>query len=104
MPPEMTEPDQMTEPDHITITLPDGSEKSLPAGSTARDLAESIGKGLAKAALAAMVGDTEVDLSHELQDGDSVSIITGTSDEGRHVLRHSTAHVMAQAVTDLFPG
>jgi threonyl-tRNA synthetase len=88
----------------ITITLPDGSQRSLPAGATATTVAESIGSRLAKAAVAAVVDGEEWDLGRALPDGAAVGIITGDSDEGRHVLRHSTSHVMAQAVTQLFPG
>jgi len=88
----------------ITVSLPDGSERELPAGSTTLDLAASIGSGLKKAAVAATVNGTDTDLTAELADGDSVAIITNNTDEGRHVLRHSTAHVLAQAVTRLYPG
>jgi threonyl-tRNA synthetase len=88
----------------ITISLPDGSQRSLPAGATATTLAESIGRGLAKAAVAAVVDGSEADLGSALPDGATVAIITADSDEGRHVLRHSTAHVLAQAVIRLFPG
>jgi threonyl-tRNA synthetase len=88
----------------ITISLPDGSPRVLPAGSTAGDLAASIGRGLAKAAVAAVIDGHESDLSVPLNDGATVAIITANTDEGRHVLRHSTAHVLAQAVTQLFPG
>jgi threonyl-tRNA synthetase len=88
----------------ITITLPDGSQRALPQGATATTVAESIGSRLAKAAVAAVVNGEEWDMGRALPDGASVAIITGDSDEGRHVLRHSTAHVMAQAVTQLFPG
>jgi threonyl-tRNA synthetase len=88
----------------ITITLPDGSHRQYPAGTTAADVAASIGKRLAKAAVAARVDGHDVDLGSSLDDGDAVAIITDDSDAGRHVLRHSTAHVMAQAVTQLFPG
>jgi len=88
----------------ITITLPDGSQRSLPQGATATTVAESIGSRLAKAAVAAVVDGEEWDLSRPLPDGSTVAIITADSDEGRHVLRHSTAHVMAQAVTKLFDG
>jgi threonyl-tRNA synthetase len=88
----------------ISVTLPDGSSKTLPVGSTAADLASSIGKGLAKAAVAATVDGREVDLTTPLSDGASVSLVTDNTEEGRYVLRHSTAHVMAQAVCDLFPG
>src|SRR5438874_7357747 len=88
----------------ITVTLPDGSSRSLPQGSTAADLASKIGKGLAKAAVAATVDRTQVDRGTPLADGATVSVVTDSTDEGRYVLRHSTAHVMAQAVCDLFPG
>src|SRR4051795_6738081 len=88
----------------ITITLPDGSQRSLPQGTTATSVAESIGSRLAKAAVAAVVDGEEWDLGRPLPDGATVAIITGDSEEGRHVLRHSTAHVMAQAVTQLFEG
>ena len=88
----------------ITISLPDGSPRVLPAGSTAGDLAASIGRGLAKAAVAAVIDGQERDLNVALHDGATVAIVTAATDEGRHVLRHSTAHVLAQAVTQLFPG
>ena len=89
---------------NITVSLPDGSVRELPEGSTAMDLAASIGRGLAKAAVAAVVDGTETDLTRPLHDGATVAIITDSTPEGRHVLRHSTSHVMAQAVTRLFPG
>ncbi len=88
----------------ITVTLPDGSPKQLDVGATTADLAASIGRGLAKAALAAVVDGHEWDLNRPLPDGASVAIITEGSEEGRHVLRHSTAHVLAQAVTAMWPG
>jgi threonyl-tRNA synthetase len=90
--------------DQMTIKLPDGSAREIPAGATAADLAASIGSRLAKAAVAATVDGDEVDLSTPLPEGATVSIITADSDAGRHVLRHSTAHVMAQAVLQLWPG
>ena len=88
----------------LSISLPDGSARELPAGSTVADLAASIGSRLAKAALTGVVNGSEVDLNVALANGDVVSIVTSDSDAGRHVLRHSTAHVLAQAVTQLFPG
>ncbi len=91
-------------PEEIVVSLPDGSSRSLPFGSTAGDLAAAIGPRLAKAALAAELDGEPVDLSTPLADGATVRILTATSDEGRHVLRHSTAHVLAQAVTTLWPG
>jgi threonyl-tRNA synthetase len=88
----------------MKVSLPDGSTRELADGATPADLAASIGRGLAKAAVAATVNGAQADLSAPLHDGDEVSIITANTDEGRYVLRHSTAHVMAQAVCDLFPG
>ena len=85
------------------MTLPDGSHRDVEKSSSAFDLASSISRGLAKVAVAAEINAVLSDLSTRLEDGDTVRIITADSDEGRHVLRHSTAHVMAQAVTDLFP-
>jgi len=88
----------------IEVTLPDGSSRRLPRGATAADLAASIGRRLAAAAVAARVDGGDVDLDVALPDGAQVAIVTVDTDEGRAVLRHSTAHVLAQAVCDLFPG
>ncbi len=88
----------------ISVLLPDGSERVLPAGATGGDLAASIGSRLAKAAVAVVVDGDERDLTEALPDGAKVAIVTADTEAGRHVLRHSTAHVMAQAVTQLFPG
>ena len=88
----------------ISVLLPDGSERALPAGSSVADLAASIGSRLAKAAVAGTINGAEVDLGAQLAQGDTVSIITQDTEAGRHVLRHSTAHVLAQAVVQLFPG
>jgi threonyl-tRNA synthetase len=88
----------------IDVRLPDGSTKQLPSGASALDLAAVIGPRLAKAAVAAVVNDHETDLLAPLHSGDRVAIITVDTDAGRHVLRHSTAHVLAQAVLQLFPG
>jgi threonyl-tRNA synthetase len=88
----------------ISVLLPDGSERSVAEGTTVLDLAGTISRNLAKAAVAAVIDDLETDLSTPLPNGARVRIVTGDSDEGRHVLRHSTAHVMAQAVTRVFPG
>ena len=90
--------------DLISITLPDGSQRELPVGSTAGDLAASIGSRLAKAAVIAEVNGTERDLVWPLADGDVASIVTETEERGLYTIRHSTAHVLAQAVLDLFPG
>ncbi len=88
----------------IQVTLPDGSPLELADGATALDAAEAIGPRLAKATVAARVNDALVDADTTLRDGDSVALITATSPEGVDVMRHSAAHVMAQAILQLFPG
>ncbi len=87
----------------IQVTLPDGSEKSLREGATLRDLAAAIGAGLAKAALAGKINGTLADLSATLQNQAQVEIITAKSAEAIEIIRHSTSHLMAQAVKSLFP-
>jgi len=88
----------------VTVRLPDGSTKEFEPGTTALQFAQSIGPRLARAALAASFDGVEVDLDTPLADGAQVSVITADSDAGRAVLRHSTAHVLAQAVLRLWPG
>jgi len=88
----------------MTITLPDGSALQLEAGATGATAARAIGRRLAEAAVAVRVDGDLRDLSAPLPDGAAVEIITTDSDTGRSVLRHSAAHVMAQAVVGLFPG
>ena len=87
----------------INVVLPDGSERQLPAGATGTDLAVSLGKRAAKDAVVAVVDDVQVDLGRELADGAKVSLIFADSDDGLEVLRHGTAHVLAQAVLSLYP-
>ena len=91
-------------PTEVTVLLPDGSARNVPAGTTTADLASMIGRRLAAAAVAAEVDGVQVDLSRPLPDGAKVRILTADTDEGRVVLRHSTAHVLAQAVRRLWPG
>lgn len=88
----------------ITVTLPDGSEKSLPAGSTGSDLATEIGPGLARAALVMEENDQPVDLAAPLEDGAKIRFLTDRDEASLEHIRHSTAHVLAQAVLELFPG
>ena len=88
----------------VRVLLPDGSARDLPDGATAADLAASIGRRLARDALIAAADGTEVDLSAPLGDGATYEIVTAGSERGLHTLRHSTAHVLAQAVLGLFPG
>ena len=86
------------------ITLPDGSQRSFPNPVTVHDVAADIGAGLAKAALAGVVDGREVDTSHIIEGDASLSIITDRDDAGLEVIRHSTAHLLAMAVQELFPG
>ncbi len=87
----------------ITVRLPDGSQKQVPEGSTVADVAAAIGSRLASAALAGKVNGDMVDLNRVVSDGDTVEIITDRSPEALDLLRHSTAHIMAEAVRELFP-
>ena len=86
----------------MEIKLPDGSAKQVDEGATVADVAAAIGAGLAKAALGGIVNDRPVDLSAPVAEGDSVAIVTSKSPEGLDLLRHSAAHVMAAALTDLY--
>ena len=88
----------------VTVVLPDGSSRGLPDGATGADLAASLGRRAAKDALIAVADGVELDLNRPLPDGASVSLVFPSSDEGLEVLRHSTAHVLAQAVLRLYPG
>ena len=88
----------------ISVTLPDGSSRRLPAGSTPGEVAAQISPRLAKAALAAVVDGKLVDLTFPLQKDSAVRIVTTDSPEALPLSRHSTAHLMAAAVTNLFPG
>ena len=86
------------------ITLPDGTEKHFPEAVTVDDVAHSIGPGLAEAALAGRVNEDLVDTAYLIEEDASLAIITGRDAEGLDVLRHSCAHLMAQAVQELFTG
>lgn len=87
----------------ITVTLPDALRREYEAGVTVADVAQSIGAGLAKAALCGKVDGKLVDLSYKLEKDASVAIVTAKDPEGLELLRHSTAHLMAQAVKELYP-
>ena len=88
----------------LHITLPDGSVRSFEAPLSVHDVAASIGTGLAKAALAGKVNGKLVDTSYVLDADADLAIITGKDAEGLDIIRHSTAHLMAYAVQELFPG
>src|SRR4051812_8007665 len=86
------------------VKLPDGSKREVPDGSSVMQVAESIGRGLAKAAVAGRVDGKIVDLSSKLDGGEhDLSILTDRDPEALLVLRHSTAHVMAEAIQRLYP-
>ena len=90
--------------ENIKVTLPDGSSKQLPKGSTGADLALAIGPGLAKDAVAIEINNEQKDLSDLLEDNDSVSIITIKSDDGLEIMRHTiAAQVLASAIKNLYP-
>ena len=88
----------------LTVTLPDGSSRLVRAGATAGDLAGVISPRLGRTALAAIVDERPVDLSFPLHDGAAVRIVTADNPEALGLIRHSTAHLLAAAVTQLFPG
>lgn len=87
----------------VEVNLPDGSKRSLNAGSTGADLAQSIAQGLYRKAVGTTINGEIKDLFTPLNDGDTVKILTAEDPESIELLRHSTAHVMAQAVQKLFP-
>ena len=87
----------------IKITLPDGSVKEFSDPITVSDVAYDIGEGLGRAAIAGQVDGSLVDLSHDIKQDASVSIVTAKNQEGLEVLRHSSAHLLAYAVKELFP-
>jgi threonyl-tRNA synthetase len=88
----------------ITAKLPDGKPLALPEGATGADAAAAIGPGLAKAALAIRVDGELRDLSAPLPDGAEIAILTDRDPEALELIRHDAAHVMAEAVTELYPG
>jgi len=87
----------------IHITLPDGSKREYPGPVTVAEVAASIGAGLAKAALAGKVDGRVVDTSHRIEADAAMAIVTGKDADGLEVIRHSTAHLLAYAVKELFP-
>ena len=87
----------------IEVTLPDGSKREFDSPVTVGDVAASIGAGLARAALAGKVNGKLLDLSHPITENSTVSIVTDKDPEGLEIIRHSTSHLMAQAVKELYP-
>jgi threonyl-tRNA synthetase len=88
----------------MQVQLPDGSFKEVPEKATVADVAASIGKGLAKAAIAGKIDGKIVDRESPVHDGAKIEIITSKTQDGVDIIRHSTAHLMAEAVQELFPG
>jgi len=87
----------------LNITLPDGSQRQFPAPVTVGEVAASIGAGLAKAALGGKVDGQLVDLSHRIETDARLAIVTDRDADGLEMIRHSTAHLLAYAVKELFP-
>src|SRR5579864_1680998 len=85
-----------------SVKLPDGSIKDVPDGTTVGQVAETIGRRLAQAAIVGKVDGKLVDLSHPLHGSHEVQIITDRDPDGLYVMRHSTAHVLAQALRHLY--
>ena len=92
-------------PDLLSISLPDGSIREVPRGTTPADIAAAIGPGLAKAALAARVDGALIDLARPLDHDASLALITARDEaDALDLVRHDYAHVLAEAVQNLFPG
>ena len=87
----------------MKIHLPDGNVRELPDGATAYNLAQAIGPKLAQVALAAKTNGKAVDLFTPLKDEDTVEILTFESNEGKAIFHHSSSHILAQAVQELYP-
>jgi threonyl-tRNA synthetase len=85
------------------ITLPDGSRREFPQPVTVAEIAAAIGPGLAKAALAGKLNGRLVDTSHRVENDATLAIVTERDSEGLEIIRHSTAHLLAQAVKELYP-
>ncbi|HJF16658.1 MAG TPA: TGS domain-containing protein, partial [Globicatella sulfidifaciens] len=88
----------------ITLTFPDGNTREYEQGVTTREVAESISKSLAKASLAGKLNGELIDFERPIMEDGTIEIITNKSEEALEILRHSTAHLMAHAMTRLFPG
>ena len=87
----------------INITLPDNSVKTFNYGTTPQEVANSIGSGLARAIVVAKVDNVLKDLNYPIENDSRLELFTGETPEGHDTLLHSTAHLMAQAVKELYP-
>ncbi len=90
--------------DQVTVTLPDGSNHTVASGTPVLEIAAAISPNMANSALAAFLGDRMVDLSHHVDTNTTLRIVTQNSPEALNLYRHSTAHLLAAAVTSLYPG
>jgi threonyl-tRNA synthetase len=88
----------------VTLSLPDGGRMEVPSGSTVLEVAERISPGLARKALAARANGKEVDLTYKLEEDNELKILTSDDPEALEIFRHSSAHLLAAAVMELFPG
>lgn len=88
----------------MIITLPNGDKKEFPNGTTGFDIARSISEGLARVALGIFVNDNKYDLSRPINEDASIRIVTFNDDEGKEIFWHSSAHMMAEAIQELYPG
>ncbi|HEX6982718.1 MAG TPA: threonine--tRNA ligase [Balneolaceae bacterium] len=89
--------------EQITVTFPDGSKKKFPKGATGREIAESISKGLARQALSVTFNGEILDLERPIEDNGAITINTWESEEGKYTFWHSSAHLLAEAVQELYP-
>ncbi len=89
--------------EQITITFPDGSEKEFPKGVTGREVAESISKGLAREALSITLDDQIMDLDRPIEQDGTITINTWDTEDGKYTFWHSSAHVLAEAIQELYP-
>ena len=100
----MPETNAAVENDEINITFPDGNSRAYPSGSTGLDVAESIAKSLAKASVAVKIDGNLWDLNRPITKDVKIEIVRNQDDEALELIRHDCAHVMAEAVQELFPG
>lgn len=89
--------------DQITITLPDGTQKQYPKGITGREIAESISMGLAREALSITLDDEILDLDRPIEESGNITINTWDSEDGQYTFWHSSAHLLAEAIQELYP-
>lgn len=100
----LSAPSSVTSGASLTLTFPDGTARTFPCGVTGREVAESISKSLAKAAVAVTLDGVLVDLNRPIEAGGAIRIVRREDPEGLELIRHDCAHIMAQAVQELFPG